>query len=82
MPHYYSQNYSSIIPGPLGCSVALTQQCYTYRHDQVLRVLVSRLADMFVGYPSIQVYADLPGLRDQSQARVGFFHTLLGISPI
>jgi len=46
-----------------GCSVALTQKRYTYRHDQVLHVLVSRLADMFVNYPSIQVYADLPGLR-------------------
>jgi len=26
---------------PTGCSVVLTQQCYTYQHEQVLHVLVS-----------------------------------------
>ena len=49
--------------------VALTQQHYAYRQDtgddQVLHVLVSRLENMFVSYPCIHVYADLPGLREK-----------------
>ena len=46
-----------------GCTVALTQQCYTYRHDKVLYLLASWLIDIFVGFSSIQVYADIHGLR-------------------
>ena len=43
--------------------MALTQQHYTYRHDQVLHLFASRLVDMFVSYSCIHVYADLTGLR-------------------
>jgi len=43
--------------------VALTQQRYTYRHDQVLDFLASRLVDMFASHPYIHVYADLSGLQ-------------------
>ena len=46
-----------------GCSLSLAQQCYTYRHDQILHLLASRLADMFVCNSYIHVYSDLPGLR-------------------
>ena len=50
--------------------VALTQQHYAYWHDQVLHALVSRLVDMFVTYPCIHVYADLPGLRASEGSQV------------
>ena len=50
--------------------MALTQQCYAYRHDQVLHLLACRLVDMFVSYSCIHVYADLPGLRASPQATI------------
>ena len=43
-----------------GCPAALNQSCYTYRHDQVLFVLVSKLTELFAGTPHVQVFADLP----------------------
>ena len=46
-----------------GCPVALLQQRYTYRHDSVLYVLVTRLIDIFVDLPSVKIYADLQNFR-------------------
>jgi len=43
--------------------VALAQQRYTYRHDQILYLPVSKLAGMFVSHSYIHFYADLPGFR-------------------
>ena len=45
-----------------GCPVVLTQQRYTYCHDQVLHLLASKLKEMFSDNPSIHVFADLQGL--------------------
>ena len=41
-----------------GCPVALNQQHYTYRHNQVLSAL-AMLTNAFADCPSIQVFADL-----------------------
>jgi len=43
------------------CPVALTQQRYTFCHDQVLHLLTTKLKGLFNDYPSICVYADLQG---------------------
>ena len=42
-----------------GCPVALNQQRYTYRHNQVLSALAAMLTNAFADCPSIQVFADL-----------------------
>jgi len=46
-----------------GCSVALSQQRYTYRHNQVLFTLVSKLTTIFSDCRVVSVYADLQGFR-------------------
>ena len=46
-----------------GCPVALSQQRYTYRHNQVLYVLVSRLLSLFADHRDVRVFADLNGFR-------------------
>ena len=46
-----------------GCPAALAQQRYTYRHDQGLHPLASKLKEMFSDNPSIHGFADLQGLR-------------------
>jgi len=43
-----------------GCPTALTQQRYTFRHNQVLSVLASALTNLFADVPFVKVYADLP----------------------
>ena len=43
--------------------MALTQQRYTYRHNQVLLLLATKLKEMFRATKSICVYADLHGWR-------------------
>ena len=42
-----------------GCPVALNQQRYTYRHNQVISALATMLTNAFADCPSIQVFADL-----------------------
>ena len=42
------------------CPAALNQSRYTYRHDQVLFVLTTKLTEFFAGTPHVQVFADLP----------------------
>ena len=42
-----------------GFPVALNQQHYTYRHNQVLSALATMPTNAFVDCPSIQVFADL-----------------------
>jgi len=46
-----------------GCPVALSQDRYTYRHDQVLGCLVSGISDLLAEDASVCIYADLPGMR-------------------
>ena len=46
-----------------GCPVALSQDRFTYRHNQVLHCLASKLSDFLSGFNTIHVYADLPGMR-------------------
>ena len=43
--------------------MALTQQRYTYRHDQILLLLATKLEEMFQAGESICVYAYLHGWR-------------------
>ena len=40
--------------------MALTQQRYTYRHNQVLFVLAAKFVETFTSTPFIKVFADLP----------------------
>jgi len=42
-----------------GCPVALSQQLYTYCHNQVLHILVSKLTALFADHQDVRVYADL-----------------------
>ena len=42
------------------CPAALNQQRYTYRHDQVLRVLATKLSEAFADIPFVKVFADIP----------------------
>ena len=42
------------------CPAALNQQRYTYRHDQVLRVLATNLSEAFADIPFVEVFADIP----------------------
>ena len=44
-----------------GCTVALSQQRYTYRYNQVLFTLVSKLTTIFSDCQVVSVYADLQG---------------------
>jgi len=60
-----------------GCPVALTQQRYTYRHDQVLNLLASKLKEIFSDYSSIHVFADLQGLRASEAPQATIPSTLL-----
>ena len=46
-----------------GCTVALSQGHFTYRHDQVLNCLASGISELLAQPNSICIYADLPGLR-------------------
>ena len=46
-----------------GCPVALSQDRFTYRHNQVLHYLASELSDLIARLNTIHVYADLPGMR-------------------
>jgi len=46
-----------------GCPVALSQGCFTYRHDKVLHCLATELLMHFDGSSMILLYADLPGMR-------------------
>ena len=43
-----------------GCPVALTQQRYTDRHNQVLFILAAKFVETFTSAPFIKVFADLP----------------------
>jgi len=46
-----------------GRPVALSQDRYTYHHDQVLGCLVSGLSDLLAEDTSVCIYADLPEMR-------------------
>jgi len=46
-----------------GYPMALTQQRYTYHHNQVLLLLATKLKEMFTADKFICVYADLHGWR-------------------
>ncbi|XP_065896220.1 uncharacterized protein [Dysidea avara] len=46
-----------------GCPIALSQQRYTYRHNQVLFTLISQLITLFSDCQMVSVYADLQGHR-------------------
>jgi len=46
-----------------GCLVALSQNRYIYRHNLVLRCLVSQFSSIFNSLPLIRVYANLQNLR-------------------
>lgn len=41
------------------CPVALTQQHYTYRHNQVLSVLATMLTKVFTNCPFVHMFTDL-----------------------
>ena len=41
----------------------MSQDRFTYRHNQVLHCLASKLSDFLSGSNTIHVYADLPGMR-------------------
>ena len=43
------------------CPVALFQQRYTYGHNQVLHILVSKLIALFADHQDFRVYANLNG---------------------
>ena len=45
------------------CPVALSQQRYTYRRNQVLHILVSKLTTLFADHQDVRMYADLNGFR-------------------
>ena len=45
------------------CQVTLSQDRFTYQHNQVLHCLASKLSDFLSGFNTIHVYADLPGMR-------------------
>ena len=45
-----------------GCTVALSQGRFTYRHDQVLYCIVSNLSGLLAESQTTHVYADLPGM--------------------
>ena len=60
-----------------GCSVALMQQRYTYRHDQVLHLLASKPKEMFSDNPSIHVFVHLQGLRASEAPQATILSTLL-----
>jgi len=45
------------------CPIALSKDVYAYRHDLVLQLLVSSIAEIFVNLLFIHVYADLPNFR-------------------
>ena len=46
-----------------GCHAALSQGCFTYRHDQVLHCIISNLSCILAESHTILVYADLPGMQ-------------------
>ena len=46
-----------------GCPIALSQQRYTYRHNQVLFTLISQLITLFSDCQMVSVYVDLQGHR-------------------
>jgi len=54
------------------CPTALSQQRYTFRHNQVLSILASTLTDIFADIPFVKVYADLPNFfaNDAPQATI------------
>ena len=56
-PTHYSSCFKWI------CLVALSQDCFTYRHNQVLHCLALKLSEFLSSLSTIHVYADLPGMR-------------------
>ena len=42
------------------CPAAVNQQRYTYRYDQVLHVLATKLSEAFADIPFVKVFADIP----------------------
>jgi len=44
-----------------GCPAALTQGCFTFRHNQILKCLPTEISKLFTGSSSVLLYADLPG---------------------
>ena len=44
------------------CPAALNQLRYTYRPDQVLLVLATKLAEAFTDIPFVKVFADIPNI--------------------
>jgi len=56
----YSQLTTAHVLG--GCSVALSQGNFTYRHDRILHCLATEILKHFVGPSVVSVYADLPDM--------------------
>ena len=58
-----------------GCPVALSQQRYTYRHNKVLHILVSKLTTLFADC-HVKVHADLQGFfsNDSPPEILSFLH--------
>jgi len=63
-----------------GCPVALSQERFTYRHDEVLHCLASGISELLTQPNSIRIYADLPGLR-ASESPHGTIPSSLMITP-
>jgi len=59
--------------------MALTQQRYRYRHDQVLLLLATKLKEMFKADKFICVYADLHGWRSSESPQATIPSALVSI---
>ena len=63
-----------------GCPVALSQDCFTYWHSQVLHCLALRLSDFLSRLNTIHAYADLLGMQ-ASESPQGTIPSSLIINP-
>ena len=63
------------------CPAALNQLQYTYHHNQVLRVLVTKLVEAFVDLPFVKVFADIPNFHADSSSLSTIIPASLLITP-
>jgi len=47
----------------------LSQQRYTYHHNQVLHVLATKLVEAFADFPFVEVFADIPNFHADSSTQ-------------
>jgi len=65
-----------------GYPMALTQQRYTYHHDQVLLLLATKLKEMLKANKFICVYADFHGWRSSESPQATIPLALVSIYPL